>query len=105
MNQAPCLSTARKAPFLGSWKPSSLMWGYIQWEEECVSHQFRILLPARQSDIVASVQNTASTMVQKSESVHFICAGRRPISFSKDQQEMWAQANAGDIWISYKAIQ
>lgn len=37
-------------------------------------------LSARQSDIVASVQNTPYTMEQKSESVHFICAGRRPIS-------------------------
>lgn len=37
-------------------------------------------LSTRQSDIVASVQNTPYTTKQKSERVHFICAGRRPIS-------------------------
>lgn len=46
-------------------------------------------LSARQSDIVASVQNTRYTMEQKSESVHFICAGRRPISL--------LQGSAGNV--------
>lgn len=60
----------------------------------CFSPVPHILLCLLDKVILWHLCKTLYTMEQKSESVHFICAGRRPI-LSKDQQEMWAQANAG----------
>ena len=36
----PCLSNGTRGTLLSGrgWKPSSLIWGHIQWEEECAAY-------------------------------------------------------------------